>query len=98
MSLELVIVEWNDAWGDEEPVSLDSVDAVHKPLVVRTIGWLLKSDDAGVSLANECYDNSYRGRSFIPKAMIKSVTPYKLVKPRKPSPERRPSPDPADGK
>jgi hypothetical protein len=84
----LVVVEWDDAWvRAEEPVSPADVTASHKPTIVRTIGWLLREDATGVSLANEYYEDLYRGRSFIPAIMVRSVSRYRLTKPRKPKPE-----------
>jgi hypothetical protein len=84
VNLPLVIVEWNDAWVRADiPVTLDDVASSHKPEVIITLGWVLRDDDAGISLANEYYDSTYRGRTFIPRGMIKAVTPYKLSKPRK---------------
>jgi hypothetical protein len=83
--LPLVVVEWDDAWIDgNEPVALNEVGIEHKPLVICTMGRLLKDDETGVSLANEYYKDKdiYRGRTFIPRAMVRSVTRYKLSKPR----------------
>lgn len=83
----LVIITWDDAWGKvEETVTVDTVDQLHKPLPIKTTGYLLKEDDEGVSIANEFYaeESTYRGYSFIPRLMIKSVTHFKLSKPRKP--------------
>ncbi len=86
--LPLVIVEWQDAWTNELGVTVDDVGATHKPMAVHTIGWLLKEDEIGVSLANEHFDDgSYRGRTFILRSMVVSVTHHALAKPRKP---RRP--------
>lgn len=83
--LPLVLVTWNDAnVGGDDAVTLENVDGYHKPTVVHTLGWLLKSDDQGVTLVNEFYDNVYRGRTFIYKPMIVSILPFNLTKPRKP--------------
>lgn len=79
----LVLVEWWDAWGESEPISLQTVAGSHEPLLVRTLGWLLHEDERGVQVANEHYEGYFRGRSFIPRAMVKSVTPYALSKPRR---------------
>jgi hypothetical protein len=78
----LVLVEWNDAWSDSEPVTEDGIASSHKPMVVRTLGWVLQHDEVGISLANEFYEGHWRGRTFILGVMIKSVTPYKLTKQR----------------
>lgn len=79
----LVQVEWHDAWVDgTEPVTLSDVGLAHKPKTIVTLGWLLKQDETGVSLANEHYadEQVYRGRTFIPSGMLVAVTPYRLVK------------------
>jgi hypothetical protein len=89
--LPLVVCVWNDAWQGDGPVALDSVREHHKPEVVTTIGWLLHQDEVGVSLANEFYGDTYRGRTFIYAPMLISVTPYTLVKPRKPRPLKPPA-------
>lgn len=88
--IPLVIVEWLDAWTNEMGVTVEDVRATHKPMNVRTIGWLLLNDEVGVSLANEHFDDgSYRGRTFILKCMVVSVTPYNLTKPKPPR-QRKP--------
>lgn len=83
----LVQLVWNDAWADlHEQVSVGDVGEKHKATLMETVGWLLRNDEVGVSLFNErCLDQgdgTYRGRTFVLKAMIVSVTP--IVKPRKP--------------
>lgn len=83
-NLPLVVVTWNDAWTKEDGVAIDDVRMHHAPIVVTTIGYLLLQDEVGVSIANEYYDDIYRGRTFIPGGMVRSVTPYKLSKPRTP--------------
>lgn len=79
--LPIVIVEWGDAWTNELGVTVEDVGASHKEMTVHTLGWLLKDDPKGVSLANEYFDDQYRGRTFIPRAMVRGVTPYRLAKP-----------------
>jgi hypothetical protein len=81
-ALPLVVVEWMDAWTLETPTTANGPFA-HEPEKVTTIGWLLKDDEIGVQLANEFYDDSYRGRTFIPRAMVRSVTHHVLAKPRR---------------
>ena len=82
-TLPFVIVEWNDAVTWDTPISIEDVSVCHRPEVVYTLGWVLKEDERGISLATEYYDEQFRGRSFIDRAMIKSVTPYKLTRQRK---------------
>ena len=83
-----VEVVWNDAWvRADEPVTLADVAASHKPMVIHTLGYLLREDEVGVSLANEFYDEdgTFRGRTFIYRPMLISVKPYRPPrKPRKP--------------
>lgn len=89
-ALPLVVVAWDDAWTDENSVTLDNVRASHKPIRVHTIGWLLLDDDVGVSIANEYYDSTYRGRTFILRSMVRSVEPFVLNKPPKPRAKKVP--------
>lgn len=84
---QLVIVDWLDAWQDQDNfATAHGIAATHEPMPVQTIGWLIKEDDVGVSVANEQSTQDghdvFRGRTFIPRAMIKSVTLFNLTKPR----------------
>lgn len=79
--LPFVKVVWNDAWGKaEDNVNLENVAATHDPVVVTTLGWLLLSDAKGVSLANEFYEDYYRGRTFIPRGMVVTETEMRIHK------------------
>lgn len=81
-----VFVEWKDAWGDSsDDARHDTVAAKHQPEIMETPGWLLYEDETGVSLFHERSksDGSYRGRTFIPRVLIVSVTEVRLVKPRR---------------
>lgn len=83
-NLPLVMVAWNDANFDHDTaVTLETVGDLHKPTVVTTLGWVLRHDTVGITLVNEFFDSTYRGRTFIHAPMIISVTPFNLVKPRK---------------
>lgn len=86
--LPLALVVWNDAHVEADlPVTLDTVADTHKPTVIHTLGWVIREDEVGISLVNEFYEYTYRGRTFIPKAMVESITYLKLVKQRaKPEP------------
>ena len=86
-TLPLVRVTWADAWiRAEEPVTLADVAVSHKPLIIHTLGYLLKEDETGISIANEYYDEdlTYRGRTFIPHAMVLTIERQDRTKPRKP--------------
>ncbi len=60
-------------------------------MVVQTFGWIIIDNETGLRVANErSLDNGnevYRGLTFVPRGMIRSITPYKLVKPRQTKPK-----------
>jgi hypothetical protein len=94
---QLVIVSWDDAWQDQENfATAHGIAATHEPMPVETIGWLIQDDHVGVSVANEQSTQDghdvFRGRTFVPRAMIKSVSPFNLTKPR----TRKPKDEPRD--
>lgn len=83
----LVVVLWEDAWVDgSDTVGVNDPDPKHAPTLMETIGWLLQDTEKGVSLFNErCVDTGsdlYRSRTMIPRALIKSITPFVMSKPR----------------
>ena len=87
-----VIVVWDDAWQDQENfTTAHGIRATHAPMVVQTEGMLLQDDEIGISVANERSSQDgqdvFRGRTFIPRAMIRSVEFCNLVKVRKPKPK-----------
>jgi hypothetical protein len=75
LTLPLVIVTWNDACGSTTKVYDEHRD--HKATVMTTVGWLLKADQEGVSIACESYIEEgiaqYRGHTFIPLGMLVQV-------------------------
>jgi hypothetical protein len=79
----LVIVTWNDAHGDAT-TARSADDIQHKPMVMLTVGWLLRDDGTGVSLAAEhcTEDKTWRGITFVPRGMVISVG--HIVRPRRP--------------
>lgn len=91
--VKFVEVKWGDAWGNAtEAVFPQDAHEAHQPEGIKTYGWLLVDSPIGVSVFSEkCDDGSFRGRSFIPRAMIQALTPLKLVKPRK-APVKEPPP------
>lgn len=77
-----VSVLWDDAW--KASVDEGDIGESHRPARMETRGWLLRADDIGVTLADErCLDDdtAYRGRTFIPRAMIVSVTTFPIKRP-----------------
>lgn len=103
MVRQLVIVKWDDAWQDQENFSTaHGIISTHGPMPVETLGWVIQDDEEGISVVNEQSTQDghdvYRGRTFIPRKMIRSVTPYNLIKPRKPKPKpEQPSPETTKG-
>lgn len=85
--MKFVTVTWLDAWAEGvDDATVDNVHEKHHPVEMETRGWLLKDDDIGVSIFYErCLAPlSYRGRTFIPRGMIKSVEEFPPKrKPRK---------------
>ena len=77
---------WIDAWCDGvDDTTPEDVHMKHKPLLMITRGWVLKNDEIGVSMFYErCLDPpSFRGRTFVPAAMVRSLEPYPKPKPRR---------------
>lgn len=88
MERRLVLIKWNDAWGDQDNfASSHSIAMSHRPMSVETLGWLIHEDETGLSVVNERSveegNDVYRGRTFVPRAMVHSVTDFTLAKPRK---------------
>jgi hypothetical protein len=84
----LKLVVWDDAWSSGIDVLTEKeMLEKHHPSIMQTLGWVVYSDAAGVSIANErCMDKGdecYRGHTFIPRSLIKSETPFKLTTPRR---------------
>lgn len=81
-----VAIEWLDA---HSPSSIDIFDAndlkgAHGTMPVITAGWLLKDDDAGVTLASEWFagTSEFRALTFIPRTMIAERTELAVKKVR----------------
>ena len=82
MNAELVIVRWNDAHaGGHEQYDMASVP--HSPMVIQTVGWLLRDDAAGVSVASETVEGGYRSYTFVPRGMVIEVKPIKPKRKKK---------------
>jgi hypothetical protein len=87
--MQLVLVIWVDAWQDQENFSTaHGIASTHGPMNVETLGWLIRDDEEGISVVNERSTQDgkdvFRGRTFIPRVNVKSVTSYNLTKPRRP--------------
>lgn len=85
----LVIVTWHDAWADHDNfASAHGMAQTHEPMVVNTLGYVIVDDEEGLSIANEQSTEDgktiYRGRTFIPRAMVQRVEEYRLSRARAP--------------
>lgn len=70
----IVAVRWNDAHASAgDLIDAETIAAAHRPSVVTTIGWLMRDDDAGVSLCVESTDFGFRGHTFIPRSCVLST-------------------------
>lgn len=77
---ELVIARWKDANVDSGQFSLATIP--HTPLIVETVGWLLRDDTDGISVAAEKVEDEWRGVTFILRELVLEVKP--VIKKRKP--------------
>lgn len=87
------VIAWDDAHGDASvEIAVEELDAHHKGARYQSYGWLLRSDDKGVSLAPEwsCSDGKYRDVMFIPRGMILEEQLLILTPPRKSRGSRAP--------
>jgi len=80
-NLPLVLVEWDDACHFDSGATMRDVLSSHKPERVTSLGWVMVDDSVGIMLATEFYDDMYRGRTLIPREMVRKVTPVKLARP-----------------
>lgn len=72
----LVVVRWTDAHaGGHEQYEMASVP--HSPCIIETVGWLLRDDAAGVSVASEFLPetSNYRSYTFVPRGMVLETIP-----------------------
>jgi hypothetical protein len=84
---ELYAVRWGDAHGSDGTLMAHEVD--HKPYIYTTVGFLVKTDEVGTSIAFErTEDGKYRETSFIPRAIIlEEFSLGQLKKPKKKKPK-----------
>jgi hypothetical protein len=84
---KLVEITWLDPHSPAATAvyNVTELDDVHKPIVVKTVGRLLRDDHVGITLACEDVgENNYRGLTFILRVLIENVKPLSSNrKPRK---------------
>jgi hypothetical protein len=70
-----VVVEWLDAHEQGADCTPDTIH--HEPLLCRTIGFLIRKDRVGVTVATEVHNDpnglQLRTTNFIPRGMLKRV-------------------------
>lgn len=72
-SKPLVICTWADAHGSAT-AAYSEHEIPHAPIIIHTLGWLLRDDEVGVTVANEyCADDTWRGCTFVPRLMVRDV-------------------------
>lgn len=49
----LVYVEWHDHWSEDAWTNVEKFD-ISKPMLCKSIGWLVKEDDRSISVAGSC--------------------------------------------
>lgn len=78
---KVVGVGWDDAHFNSSEVGAE--DIVHRPWKYVTVGILVKSDEEGVTVAqDQGEDYSTRGRTFVPRRMILAEWDIGPVKPK----------------
>ncbi len=80
------VVAWGDAHSTEDEVK--DTEIRHDAWPVLTYGWILRSDDKGVTLAGEWLEGeTWRSRTFIPRAMVRDEVVLRLSTKRAPKRE-----------
>ena len=83
-SRPLVLLTWHDAHspGATDVINPEDLTKVHGSMPIVTVGWVLRDDHDGVTIAGEwCGDDDYRNGTFVPRGMVVKMDP--IVKPRK---------------
>lgn len=69
---EFVALTWRDPHGRSDGISVHEMP--HCPIIVTTYGWLMRQDDAGISIAAEwCSDQTMRQYTFVLASLIDSI-------------------------
>ena len=79
---QAAVIEWLDAHARNQAVEYleTEIPGLHKPEDCKFLALVIREDEKGLTLYNEeTGPDCVRGVSFIPRAMIKSVTYVKLV-------------------
>lgn len=74
--MKLVKVVWQDAFTDMTKHVFSIGDITHEPVIMESIGWELKRDKAGITIAQDRMNGeefTYRNVGFVPQSMILDV-------------------------
>lgn len=88
------LVVWNDAWSSLD--ELAAGDVKHRPTTVHTYGYILKSDEIGVSIAAEWLpasnggEETYRGITFVPRSLVVQERPKRRSRKKEEAHEQAP--------
>lgn len=80
------VVTWDDAHGSAaDEMSETELERKHKGITYVSYGWIVRTNEAGVTLAAEWCpeDKKYRATMFIPRGMVATEETLTLVKPRR---------------
>lgn len=81
------MIVWDDAHGtSSDQFTEEEIQKKHKGARYQSYGWLIRSDEIGVTLVCEWEpaEKSYRAQMFIPRGMVVEEKTYRLTPPRKP--------------
>lgn len=71
---QMALVEWEDAHQSPPEVELAPGSRAPTPLIMRSVGWLVRKSRRAVVLATDVYpDGRARGLSRIPWGMVRRV-------------------------
>ncbi len=75
------LVIWQDAHASLDELVAGDVVAKHHPITVHTFGYIVRSDEVGVSIAAEWLpaanggEETYRGITFVPRSLVVQERP-----------------------
>jgi hypothetical protein len=81
MRKPIYCVDWGDAFIDTDDFTEEQAKKT-KPVMRRTVGFLIAENQWGYVLATDEYykkDDGYAARMFVPKGMATKVTKYEPV-------------------
>lgn len=74
--MEIVKVIWIDAFSEIDKTVYSEQELIHEPLTLESVGWLLRKDEKGVTIAMDRdpqEEFTFRNVGFIPFSMVKEI-------------------------